>query len=247
MFLSKSNGSVMVLAAVARPTIWQPVPHGVFGPLRPVEVETFTIFRDDFGTPFTMSFGILLSSSRSSGSSLTGLIGWTKSLTQVSSAYGFTPLHTVGHGNRVAILRVGHHCNLRECPRGPTLLFASEYAILLASCMNAWLKYSIAYWDFWRARRRGRENAPVWEDKSMFVFYVELLSDFMKLITYLTFFGVIMGSYGLPLSVIPLNFIPLNVIYDVYVTARSFLSQVQDLVRYRTATKNMDQRYPNAT
>ncbi|KAG8944419.1 E3 ubiquitin-protein ligase hrd1 [Tulasnella sp. 408] len=120
---------------------------------------------------------------------------------------------------------------------GPTLLFASEYAILLASCMNAWLKYTIACYDLWRARRRGGENAPVWEDKSMFIFYAELLTDFMKLITYLTFFGVVMGSYGLPL----------NVIRDVYVTARSFLSRVQDLVRYRKATKNMDQRYPNAT
>ncbi len=61
--------------------------------------------------------------------------------------------------------------------------------------------------------------------------------DFLKLITYLVFFAVVMTHYGLPL----------NVIRDVYVTARSFLTRVRDLVRYRSATRNMDEKYPNAT
>ena len=41
--------------------------------------------------------------------------------------------------------------------------------------------------------------------------------------------------------------LPLNIVRDVYITARSFIMKARDLMRYRTATRNMDQRYPNAT
>jgi E3 ubiquitin-protein ligase synoviolin len=61
--------------------------------------------------------------------------------------------------------------------------------------------------------------------------------DFLKLSTYLGFFAVIVTFYG----------VPLNVVRDVYVTARSFITRLRDLMRYRTATRNMDERYPNAT
>ncbi|KIO16298.1 hypothetical protein M407DRAFT_34051 [Tulasnella calospora MUT 4182] len=78
VYLAKSNGSVMVLAnfglllTLLLGNLFRMV---FFGPLRPMEVErlydrmwffvtesllAFTIFRDDFDTPFVMSFGILL-------------------------------------------------------------------------------------------------------------------------------------------------------------------------------------------
>lgn len=107
-----------------------------------------------------------------------------------------------------------------------------------------------------------RNEAP-WEEKSIYVFYVELaagknkpslpphvivelirggvsvlnLTDFFKLCTYLTFFGLILTFYGLPL----------NILRDVYITLRSFILKVRDLRRYRQATRNMDELYPNAT
>jgi E3 ubiquitin-protein ligase synoviolin len=61
--------------------------------------------------------------------------------------------------------------------------------------------------------------------------------DFSKLVTYLTFFAVVITFYG----------VPLNVIRDVYVTARSFWNRLGDLMRYHAATRNMNERYPNAT
>ncbi|CAG8696633.1 1304_t:CDS:10 [Funneliformis mosseae] len=76
-----------------------------------------------------------------------------------------------------------------------------------------------------------------WENKSIYVFYLELVIDFFKLIVYLIFFAIILVSYG----------IPLHIIRDVYVTLRSFLQKCGDLVRYRRATRNMNERYPNAT
>ena len=62
-------------------------------------------------------------------------------------------------------------------------------------------------------------------------------TDFLKLTTYLVFFVIIITFYGLPL----------NIVRDVYITARSFVTRLRALHRYQTATRNMDQRYPNAT
>lgn len=124
----------------------------------------------------------------------------------------------------------------------------------MASIMNTILKYLLSAYDLRRAGRRGGENAPPWENKSMWVFYIELATgksffpevvwrlvnislDFLKLTTYLVFFIIIITFYGLPL----------NIIRDVYITARSFITRLRALHRYQTATRNMDQRYPNAT
>jgi E3 ubiquitin-protein ligase synoviolin len=54
------------------------------------------------------------------------------------------------------------------------LILNAQYAILMASVLNSIAKYSISVIDLRRASRRGGENAPPWEDKSMWVFYVEL-------------------------------------------------------------------------
>jgi E3 ubiquitin-protein ligase synoviolin len=76
-----------------------------------------------------------------------------------------------------------------------------------------------------------------WEEKSMYFFYVDLVLDFLKLISYMIFFGIVVHYYG----------IPLHIVRDVYMTLRSFLQRCRDLVRYRQATANMQERYPTAT
>jgi hypothetical protein len=63
------------------------------------------------------------------------------------------------------------------------------------------------------------------------------LPDFFKLITYMVFFAIICNFYGLPL----------HIIRDVYVTFRSFIQKCRDLYRYRRATRNMNELYPDAT
>jgi len=64
-----------------------------------------------------------------------------------------------------------------------------------------------------------------------------LITDFAKLLTYLVFFTVILLNYG----------IPLHILRDVWMTFRSFISRVSDLIRYRRATRDMDAQYPDAT
>jgi hypothetical protein len=61
--------------------------------------------------------------------------------------------------------------------------------------------------------------------------------DFLKLLTYSAFFAAIVHFYGLPL----------HIIRDLYMTFRSFVQKCRDLIRYRQATANMNEKYPNAT
>ena len=55
-------------------------------------------------------------------------------------------------------------------------IFRLEYAILMASALNAMAKYALSILEFRRAAYRGGENAPPWENKSMWVFYVDLMT-----------------------------------------------------------------------
>ncbi|KKK13347.1 hypothetical protein P175DRAFT_0553182 [Aspergillus ochraceoroseus IBT 24754] len=80
-------------------------------------------------------------------------------------------------------------------------------------------------------------DVPGWEEKGRWVFYLDLLTDFLKLTVYLTFFAILFTFYGLPI----------HILRDVVVTIRSFGRRIMDFVRYRNATRDMNQRYPDAT
>ncbi|KAJ5818216.1 hypothetical protein N7474_003807 [Penicillium riverlandense] len=80
-------------------------------------------------------------------------------------------------------------------------------------------------------------DVPGWEEKGRWVFYLDLLTDFLKLSVYLTFFAILITFYGLPI----------HILRDVVVTIRSFGRRIMDFLRYRNATRDMDERYPNAT
>lgn len=115
------------------------------------------------------------------------------------------------------------------------VLFASEFAILIASIAGIWARYIVGILDLRHAR--GRVDAPVWEEKSMYLFYIDLAVDFAKLLTYLIFCIVIFLNHGFPI----------HILRDVYMTLRSFMARWSDLLRYRRATRNMDEQYPDAT
>lgn len=52
------------------------------------------------------------------------------------------------------------------------LLFASEFAILLVAIAGTWARYTVGIIDLRRAG--GRADAPTWEEKSMYLFYIDL-------------------------------------------------------------------------
>jgi E3 ubiquitin-protein ligase synoviolin len=122
------------------------------------------------------------------------------------------------------------------------VLFASEFMILLASIGGTTARYVVGLVDLRRAR--GRVDLAVGTFMDMGFYRISPLSpgadmpiDFVKLLTYLSFFAVILLHYGLPL----------HILRDVYMTLRSFLGRVGDLIRYRRATRDMDALYPDAT
>ncbi|KAH6914103.1 synoviolin 1 isoform b [Coprinopsis sp. MPI-PUGE-AT-0042] len=257
IYLSKSSRSVLALAnfcfliALLCGHIVQRI---FFGPLRANEIErlydrlwffitesllAFTIFRDEFDTSFAFMFGFLLFV-KSFHWLASDRIEWMDQrpypgpplLFHFRMATLFMVLwatdlimfvYTIEHTLTVGV--------------GGMVLFASEYGILIASILNTVAKYLLSAYEFRRAGQRGGDNAPPWENKSMWTFYIELATDFAKLTVYLAFFSIIITFYGLPL----------NILRDVYMTARSFITRLRALHNYRTATKNMDQRYPNAT
>ncbi|KAI0305634.1 hypothetical protein B0F90DRAFT_1808856 [Multifurca ochricompacta] len=257
VYLSKSGASVLVLAnfglllALMCGRLFQ---HIFFGSLRAVEVErlydrmwffvtesllAFTIFRDEFDIPLAVMFGFLLFV-KSFHWLLADRIEWMNQMPYPGPPTLFhiriTGLFFLLWITNIVMLAFAAE-SIFTNGVGVIILFASEYSILMASLVNSKAKYILSAIEFHRAASRGGENAPPWEDKSMWIFYVDLITDFLKLSTYLGFFAVIVTFYG----------VPLNVVRDVYVTARSFITRLRDLIRYRTATRNMDERYPNAT
>ncbi|KAI9841357.1 MAG: E3 ubiquitin-protein ligase hrd1 [Sclerophora amabilis] len=80
-------------------------------------------------------------------------------------------------------------------------------------------------------------DVPGWEQKGQWVFYLDLATDFFKLVVYIAFFSILLIFYG----------IPIHIIRDVFLTLRSFLKRIADFLRYRRATRDMNERYPDAT
>lgn len=64
--------------------------------------------------------------------------------------------------------------------------------------------------------------------------YLEAITDIFQLLVYLVFFVVIIFYYGLPL----------HIIRNGYLTIRSLKQCVENLMRYRQATANMNERFP---
>jgi E3 ubiquitin-protein ligase synoviolin len=109
------------------------------------------------------------------------------------------------------------------------VIFAFESFLLLSNLLATFVKYVLHIVDM-----RAEES---WEEKSIYFLYTDLGVDLMKLIAYTAFFVVIVSSYGLPL----------HIIRDLYITSRSFLQKCNDLMRYRRATANMEERYLTPT
>ncbi|KAF7321441.1 RING-type domain-containing protein [Mycena kentingensis (nom. inval.)] len=258
IYLSKSSRSVLVLAnfsflvALFGAHVVQKI---FFGALRPSEVErlydrlwffitesllAFTIFRDEFDIAFVVMFGFLLFV-KSFHWIAADRVEWMDQRPYPGPPLLFhvrmTTLFLVLWTTDLLLFMIAVDTRQVISIRCNRALIIVQYGILMATVANTVSKYLLCAYELRRAGQRGGENAPPWENKSMWVFYIELVTDFLKLSTYMIFFTIIMTYYG----------IPLNILRDVYVTGRSLITRLRSLQRYQTATRNMDQRYPNAT
>ncbi|KAF2204102.1 hypothetical protein GQ43DRAFT_453988 [Delitschia confertaspora ATCC 74209] len=81
------------------------------------------------------------------------------------------------------------------------------------------------------------DDIPGWEEKGRWVFYLDLVTDFIKSVVYMGFFMILVAFHG----------IPIHIIRDLFMTIRSFVKRLNDFVQYRNATRDMNARYPDAT
>ncbi|KAK5810223.1 hypothetical protein F5H01DRAFT_295949, partial [Linnemannia elongata] len=247
IYLYKSNACMMIilnLGLFLTIIAGQLVLMIFFGKLRALEVEhlyerawyavtetclAMTIFKDEFDTRFVVMFTLLL---------FLKVFHWLCQ-DRVDSMEQSPEIPLSFHVRMVTImtilvsldiLLVLHAIDL-VAVRGPNMMimFGFEYTLLATSLMASFGKYVLHTIDM-------RREDP-WENKSMLLFYLDLVADFIKLVTYLMFFMVILINYGLPL----------HIIRDVYMTMRSFLQKCKDLIQYRKATRNMNERYPDAS
>lgn len=139
-------------------------------------------------------------------------------------------------------------------------LFATEFALTLVKGLSLCGKFVINLVDQWKSR--GRDDAPPWESKSMCVFAVDwvystcllafglsdaphiltihdsLSKDLSRVGVYSSFFYMVYHVSG---------FVSFNHALPFVAAVSSLLGQTRDLLKYRRATRNMDQRYPDAT
>ncbi|KIY66196.1 hypothetical protein CYLTODRAFT_491662 [Cylindrobasidium torrendii FP15055 ss-10] len=257
IYLSRSSRAVLVFAnfsLILSAGVAHLLQQVFFGQLRTSEVErmydrmwifvtesllAFTIFRDEFDIEFGIMFGILLflkSFHWISGDRIEWMDQQPYPGPPLLFHIRMTSLFVLLSFADLFMLFLSLEDTL-ENGVGATVMFACEYAILLYTVFNTMSKYLLSCYDFRRASTRGGDTAPPWEAKSIWTFYVDLITDFCKLTTYLCFFTLILTFYGLPL----------NIVRDIYFTARSFVTRLKALTRYQTATRNMDTRYPNPT
>ncbi|CAD6984096.1 unnamed protein product [Tilletia controversa] len=249
VWLGRSNGCMLILLNFG---IFSALMHALavqwvfFGQLRPIEVEhlherawyaltesllAMTIFRDEFDVKFVIMFGTLL---------FLKVFHWlsedrvdymeqTPSVSRLFHVRMVSMLSTMAVVDLALVAWSLEAIYLDSKQLGLTIMFSTEFMVLLASNFSIGAKYLINCIDAF--------SEDVWEKKSMYVFYVDLLTDFIKLVVYTFFFSFILATYGFPF----------NLVRDVVFTARSFFTRVRDLIRYREATRNMNERYPDAT
>lgn len=249
VFLGRSNGCLLVLlnflfvVALISGRILQLI---YFGPLRRSEVElvcerswyslvgtllAVSIFRDDFSVSFVILFGLLL---------FLKIFHWL-SAERVASIMQSPSVPRIFHARMVSILitllladllLVGFSLQMlivKKIKIGMMVLFTSEFIILTALLCNTIAQYILNCIDM--------ASEEPWEAKSLYVLYVDLAHDVVRLCTHAYFFVLLTRMYGIPLSLI----------HDLYSTGRSCTIKVTALIRYRQAVKKMETKYPNAS
>ncbi|ODQ50776.1 hypothetical protein SAICODRAFT_168950 [Saitoella complicata NRRL Y-17804] len=253
VYLSQSNAHLIVLANFAL-CLTLAITHGLqlllFGPLRLIERErlyergwyaltetclAMTVFREEFDVRFIVCFVCLLIAKAG--------IWLCEDRVDYMEQMPYGSLPWYFHARMGAALSLllttsvtfVHHAFGSTLVHGPNMMimFAFEFGIVTGQAAVNVAKYTLNILDL---RRSDADEEP-WEAKSTYVFYLELALDLYKLLLYLAFFLLIVHFYGLPL----------HILRDLYLTVRSFVTRVRDFLRYRRATRDMNERYPDAT
>lgn len=115
---------------------------------------------------------------------------------------------------------------------GPSIhvLYGFEFSLLATSILCAMAHSGLILWELLR-------HEGSWDSKSTYLMYADFVADVIQFVLYVMFFLTLYAHVGLPITLIR----PLMVAFA------NFRKRVADLMRYRQATENMEQRFPEAT
>lgn len=247
IYLTESSACLMVLMNIGlflAAIVGKLIQRLFFGPLRAIEVEhlyertwysitetclAMTIFRNNFDMSSIIVFIILiflktfhwLCLDRLEFTRQSGNTSWKLHARIIISIIILLIVDVV-------MTRFSVNTVLREKPN-MMLMFAFEFAILTSTITGAAIRYIFNLIDSYH-----HDN---WENKGLYILYLELVMELFKLIAYSIFFMLALTFYGLPL----------HIIRDVYMTLKSFLSKCRDLILYKRVIDNMNQRFVDAT
>lgn len=115
---------------------------------------------------------------------------------------------------------------------GPSIhvLYGFEFSLLATSIACSMVHSALILWELLR-------HEGSWDSKSTYLMYADFVADVIHFVLYVLFFLTLYAHVGLPITLIR----PLMVAFA------NFRKRVADLMRYRQATENMEQRFPEAT
>lgn len=248
LYLATSKINLVLLlnmALVVMCMIWQAIKTLFLGSLREAEVErlneqlwrevmeilfAMTIFREEFNVIFVAMITVLLFIKAFHWLSQTR-VEYIETTPSVSRLSHFRIITFMAFLLSLDLLflqfSVSHLLRTRKA--SVSLFFAFEYVILATSTIATFLKYVLSVGDMVMEGQ--------WDNKAVYIFYIELVRDLLHLSLYLFFFLVIFIHYGLPL----------HLVRELYETFRNFKARVADFIRYRKITSNMNDRFPDAT
>lgn len=115
--------------------------------------------------------------------------------------------------------------------QGPTvmLMFGFEFIILLIHMTTTVSKYILNCIEVFRSQS--------WDAKSFYNMYLELISGFVRVLCYSTFFFIVVNAQR----------VPLHFFRELLISLTYFITKLNECRRYHLAIKQMNENYENAT
>jgi len=215
-----------------------------FGQLRPAEFEhlmdrswyavtetclAFTVFKDDLSPKFVALF-VLLLFLKSFHWLSEDRVDFMERSPSISLLFHVRVLSLCIFLGTLDIIFIQHACH-SAMTKGASvqLVFGFEYAIHLTIILNTLIKYILHTIDL-------NSDAP-WENKAVYMLYLELFIGFIKVILYMFFFMIMMRIFTLPLFALR----------PMYLTMRAFKKALNDVVLSRRAIQLLNTSFPFAT
>jgi E3 ubiquitin-protein ligase synoviolin len=113
--------------------------------------------------------------------------------------------------------------------RSAIILFGFEFGLLLVYMINLTVRFAIQIVD-------SLSETEI-TSKGLYLMMIDMVCEIVKLLTYLTFFGLVFVYYGLPI----------HILRDVWMAYASCHRKVVGFIKYLQLTRNLDSRFDDAT